>query len=257
VQQTVPAQPAGTCLLGSGGTPATDFPARTDAGATRLRNQHDHRQPGCGEPTASPPVAATLVSRPTIRAARSAAPASRPAVSGRDRGPATATAAAVRLAVRPILGRSNSSTATQSGADDGSGERNHPGGGHGPDDPLFTATGETNGGGDTGSVLISQYISRARAAATIQPLQLLRTMEDLFGVAAVARTRRSGPTSATPLSPVWLRSVPTCSTIPVGRRRLVSTLVGRAPTTPPGIAQAAHANGCRERSLGHPPAAAA
>ena len=50
-------------------------------------------------------------------------------------------------------------------------------------DPLFTATGATNGGGDTGSVLISPFI-RPGSVSTVyyNHYSWLRTMEDLFDV---------------------------------------------------------------------------
>ena len=61
-------------------------------------------------------------------------------------------------------------------------------------DPLFTATGETNGGGDTGSVLISQYIKPGTSSSVYyNHYSWLRTMEDLFGVAGTRRARRARP----------------------------------------------------------------
>ena len=54
-------------------------------------------------------------------------------------------------------------------------------------DPLFTSTGVTNGGGDTGSVLISPYISPgSQSDVFYNHYSWLRTMEDLFGVAAAS-----------------------------------------------------------------------
>ena len=54
-------------------------------------------------------------------------------------------------------------------------------------DPLFTATGETNGGGDTGSVLISSYIKPGTSSYVYyNHYSWLRTMEDLFGVASTS-----------------------------------------------------------------------
>jgi len=50
-------------------------------------------------------------------------------------------------------------------------------------DPLFTATGATNGGGDTGSVLISPYIRPGSVSYRFyNHYSWLRTMEDLFQV---------------------------------------------------------------------------
>ncbi len=54
-------------------------------------------------------------------------------------------------------------------------------------DPLFTATGVTNGGGDTGSVLISKYIKGGTTSRVFyNHYSWLRTMEDLFGVASTS-----------------------------------------------------------------------
>jgi hypothetical protein len=51
-------------------------------------------------------------------------------------------------------------------------------------DPLMDATDATNGGGDTGSVLISPYISPGTVSTTFyNHYSWLRTMEDLFDVA--------------------------------------------------------------------------
>ena len=51
-------------------------------------------------------------------------------------------------------------------------------------DPLMDATDATNGGGDTGSVLISQYIKPGTVSTTFyNHYSWLRTMEDLFDVA--------------------------------------------------------------------------
>jgi hypothetical protein len=50
-------------------------------------------------------------------------------------------------------------------------------------DPLFNATDPTNGGGDTGSVLISPYIQPGTSSSVFyNHYSWLRTMEDLFSV---------------------------------------------------------------------------
>jgi hypothetical protein len=50
-------------------------------------------------------------------------------------------------------------------------------------DPLFTSTGATNGGGDTGSVLISPFIKPGSVSSVFyNHYSWLRTMEDLFNV---------------------------------------------------------------------------
>ena len=54
-------------------------------------------------------------------------------------------------------------------------------------DPLFDATDATNGGGDTGSVLISPYILPGTTSSTFyNHYSWLRTMEDLFKVAGAS-----------------------------------------------------------------------
>ncbi len=55
-------------------------------------------------------------------------------------------------------------------------------------DPLFDATHATNGGGDTGSVLISPYIHPGTVSTRYyNHYSWLRTMEDLFGAAGSSR----------------------------------------------------------------------
>jgi hypothetical protein len=50
-------------------------------------------------------------------------------------------------------------------------------------DPLFDATDATTGGGDTGSVLISPYITPGSVSTVdYNHYSWLRTMEDLFNV---------------------------------------------------------------------------
>ncbi len=56
-------------------------------------------------------------------------------------------------------------------------------------DPLFDATDPTNGGGDTGSVLISPYIAPGSVSTTnYNHYSWLRTMEDLFDVSSCTGT---------------------------------------------------------------------
>ena len=56
------------------------------------------------------------------------------------------------------------------------------------DDPLFTATGATPGGGDTGSVLISPFIAPGtQSDRYYNHYSRLRTIEDLFAVGATSR----------------------------------------------------------------------
>ena len=55
-------------------------------------------------------------------------------------------------------------------------------------DPLFTSTGSTTGGGDTGSVLISPYIKPGSVSTVFyNHYSWLRTMEDLFAVKSASK----------------------------------------------------------------------
>jgi hypothetical protein len=55
-------------------------------------------------------------------------------------------------------------------------------------DPLFDATHPTNGGGDTGSVLISPYIRPGSVSTRFyNHYSWLRTMEDLFDASHASR----------------------------------------------------------------------
>jgi Phosphoesterase family len=55
-------------------------------------------------------------------------------------------------------------------------------------DPLYDATDATNGGGDTGSVLISPYIKPGSVSKRFyNHYSWLRTMEDLFAVSTKSK----------------------------------------------------------------------
>jgi hypothetical protein len=191
VAQTVPAKPAGTCLLGSGGTPASDFPARTDPlamapGGTSTITDN----PAVANPGGSPPTPANngIQADDTGRAVTgsgipagsfvgpvTAVPATATAANGSPGGEAyTASFELVDahgdavLTTGPVNGITLAGDTAQT-------------------DPLFTATGETNGGGDTGSVLISSYIKPGTSSYDYyNHYSWLRTMEDLFGVASTS-----------------------------------------------------------------------
>jgi Phosphoesterase family len=189
VEQTVPAQPAGTCLLGSGETPATDFPARMDPGATApLGTSTITDNPAVANPAASPPVLGNTgiqaddegraVSGNGIPAGSfvgpvTAVPTTATAANGTPGGEAyTASFELVDSngnpvqTTGPVSGIALAADTAQT-------------------DPLFNATGETNGGGDTGSVLISQYVKpKTSSSVYYNHYSWLRTMEDLFGVAS-------------------------------------------------------------------------
>jgi hypothetical protein len=191
VAQTVPAQPAGTCLLGSGETPSTDFPMRSDPGATAAAGSSVIvDSPAVANPAATPAVPANggiqaddegrAVSGTGIPAGSfvgpvDAVPTTATGASGTPGGEAyTASFQLVDANGNPVT-----TTAAVSGIS------------LAPDtaqtDPLFTATGETNGGGDTGSVLISPDIRPGTTSdVDYNHYSWLRTMEDLFGVASTS-----------------------------------------------------------------------
>ena len=187
--QTVPSLPAGTCLLGGGDTPAQRFPARIDPGATGAAGSTVITDnPANANPTATPAVAANagIQADDEGRAVTGNGIPAGSFVGPVDAVPATATApsgqpggevytASFQLVdaqgdpvqtTGPVSGITLSADSAQS-------------------DPLFTATGQTNGGGDTGSVLISPDITPGTTSETYyNHYSWLRTMEDLFGVAS-------------------------------------------------------------------------
>ncbi|MGO9961027.1 MAG: alkaline phosphatase family protein, partial [Solirubrobacteraceae bacterium] len=189
VEQTVPAKPAGTCLLGSGETPASDFPARTDPLATAPASTSTITDsPAVANPGGMPPTPANTgiqaddkgraVSGSGIPAGSfvgpvTAVPATATGPNGSPGGTAyTASFELVDANGDPVLTTGPVSGVTL--AVDSA-----------QTDPLFTATGETNGGGDTGSVLISSYIKPGTSSYDYyNHYSWLRTMEDLFGVAS-------------------------------------------------------------------------
>jgi hypothetical protein len=191
VDQTVPAQPAGTCLLGSGGTPASDFPARTDPLATAPAGTSTITDsPAVANPGGSPPTPANTGIQADDQG-RAVSGSGIPA--GSFVGPVTAVPVAATgpngspggtvytasfelvddngdpvLTTGPVSGITLAADTAQT-------------------DPLFTATGQTNGGGDTGSVLISSYIKPDTSSYVYyNHYSWLRTMEDMFGVASTS-----------------------------------------------------------------------
>jgi hypothetical protein len=167
VAQTVPPQPAGTCLLGGGGSPPA---ARSDAAATApagtstiadnaiLADDLGRAVTGAGIPAGAfvgpvthVPVAATApVQSGGFATTGSFTLVNNTGVPVNTTGAVSAIALAARTA---------------------------------QDDPLFTATGSTPGGGDTGSVLISPFIKPGTTSTRYyNHYSWLRTIEDLFAV---------------------------------------------------------------------------
>ena len=187
VAQTVPAKPAGTCLLGSAGTPASDFPARTDPLATAptgtstitdnpaVANAPAPANNGIQADDEGRAVSGSGIPAGSFVGPVTAVPTNATAANGSPGGEVyTASFELVDANGDPVL-----TTAPVSGialaADTAQ------------TDPLFTATGETNGGGDTGSVLISSYIKPGTSSYDYyNHYSWLRTMEDMFGVASAS-----------------------------------------------------------------------
>jgi hypothetical protein len=167
VSQTVPAKPAGTCLLGGGNhSPGArvDGHATASLGASVISDNaavitdEGRSVTGTGIPSGAfvGPVTDTPVT------ATSASQSGGSADAG--------SFELVDASGNPLL-----TTAAVSGVTLGA-ETN-------ASDPLFDATDPTAGGGDTGSVLISPYIQPGtRSNAFYNHYSWLRTMEDLFQV---------------------------------------------------------------------------
>ncbi len=167
VAQTVPAQPAGTCLLGGGShSPG----ARTDKGATANEGSSTIADNSVVATDAGRSVTGTGIPAGAYVGQVTDTPvtASAPSQSGGfvDTGSFTLVNA---------TGEPLSSTAAVSGVTLGA---RTP-----ATDPLYDATDATTGGGDTGSVLISPYINPGSTSTVYyNHYSWLRTMEDLFNV---------------------------------------------------------------------------
>ena len=167
VAQTIPSQPAGTCLLGGGNPvpgPRTDAGATAGAGVSVITDNSavitDQGRSVTG--TGIPPGA--FVGTVTDTPATATAPAQSGGLA--DTGSFTLVDA---------HGQPLSTTAAVSGVTLGA---RTP-----ATDPLFDATDATTGGGDTGSVLISPFIKPGTVSNVFyNHYSWLRTMEDLFSV---------------------------------------------------------------------------
>ena len=171
VAQTVPRRPAGTCILGGGSSvpgPRTDSAATAAAhSATIADNAAVATDPGRSVSGAGIPADA-FVGKVTDTPTKATAPIQ----SGGfvDIG----SFRLVDSSGRPLQTTSAVSGVVLGPRDPGS-------------DPLYDAKDPTNGGGDTGSVLISPYI-RPGSVSTVyyNHYSWLRTIEDLFNVARVS-----------------------------------------------------------------------
>ena len=164
VAQTIPSQPLGTCILGGG----SNVPgARTDAGASAAANT------------------ATIVDNAVVAtdAGRAVTGAGIPvgALVGKVTDTPTIPASSTDPAdvgfftLVDATGKALDTTGPVSGVVLGARTPSS--------DPLFDATDATTGGGDTGSVLISPYITPGTVSTVdYNHYSWLRTMEDLFNV---------------------------------------------------------------------------
>jgi hypothetical protein len=168
VAQTVPSQPAGTCILGGGGhVPG----ARTDtatapSGSTTIDDNSIVATDVGRTVTGTGIPAGAFVGQVTDT------PVTATGASGTSGGIAdTGSFTLVNTSGQPLATTEPVSSITL-GAESPS------------SDPLYDANDPTTGGGDTGSVLISPYI-RPGSVSTVyyNHYSWLRTMEDLFDVA--------------------------------------------------------------------------
>ena len=168
VAQTVPSQPAGTCILGGGShSPG----ARTDAGATAAAGS---------TVVADNSVTATDTGRSVtgtgIPAGAYVGPVTDTPVTATAPSQSGGTVDTGSFTLLDASGNPLTTTGPVSGITLGAETAQS--------DPLFDYGDATNGGGDTGSVLISPFITPGSVSTTYyNHYSWLRTMEDLFNVA--------------------------------------------------------------------------
>ncbi len=171
VAQTVPPQPAGTCLLGGGShSPA----GRTDAGATAATATSTIADNAILADDLGRAVAGTGIPAGAFVGPVTHVPvtATQPSQSGGFAS--TGSFTLVNSSGVPVVTTGAVSGITLAART-------------AQDDPLFTATGSTPGGGDTGSVLISPYIKPGTTSTRYyNHYSWLRTIEDLFAVGATS-----------------------------------------------------------------------
>ena len=172
VAQTVPKQPAGTCLLGGAEHPPgprTDAAATASVGSTTITDNSitvidkGRAVSGAGIP------AGAFVGTVTNSFVNAIAP------SSADGFVITGLFALVNASGQPLATTGAVSGITLAAETPQT-------------DPLFDATHATTGGGDTGSVLISPYIKPGSVSKRFyNHYSWLRTMEDLFAVSTKSK----------------------------------------------------------------------
>ncbi len=170
VAQTFPAQPSGTCLLGGG---SLSPGARADAGATAADNVDVIDDNSAVATDVGRTVAGTNVPAGAFVGQVTDTPTTATGPNGSAGGFVDiGSFTLVDSRDRPVY-----TTGPVSGVTLGA---QVPG-----TDPLYNADSPTTGGGDTGSVLISPYITPGSVSTRFyNHYSWLRTMEDLFDVSA-------------------------------------------------------------------------
>ena len=169
VAQTVPAQPDGTCLLGGGSNPPG---ARADTGASAPMGVSTIRDDA---------IVATDTGR-SVTGAGIPAGAFVGKVTDASNAPDIPNGGAAATGLFTLVDASGNVLATTAPVAGITLGARTP-----ATDPLFNATDPTTGGGDTGSVLISPYITPGTVSTVFyNHYSWLRTMEDLFGVATAS-----------------------------------------------------------------------
>ncbi len=171
VAQTVPSQPVGTCILGGGAGvpgPRTDAGATAAAGTSTITDNAIVATDTGRSVTGSGVPSGALVGQVTNTPNTPTVPSQGGGLA--DTGSFTLVGAS---------GQPAQTTGPVSGVTLGA---RSP-----ATDPLFDATDPTTGGGDTGSVLISPYITPGTVSSVYyNHYSWLRTMEDLFNVRRAA-----------------------------------------------------------------------
>ena len=172
IAQTVPPQPASTCLLGGG----SHVPgARSDSSANAAAGSATVNDNSAVATDAGRTVTGTGIPA----GAYVGAVTDTPKTATGPRGTAGGTVDTGSFTLVDSGGNSLQTSGAVSGVTLGA---RTP-----ATDPLFSATDATNGGGDTGSVLISPYIAPGTSSDTYyNHYSWLRTMEDLFAVGSVS-----------------------------------------------------------------------
>ena len=168
VAQTVPSQPAGTCILGGGShSPG----ARTDAGATAAAGSTV-----ITDNSATATDTGRSVTGAGIPAGAYVGPVTDTPVTATAPSQSGGTVDTGSFTLLDASGDPLTTTGPVSGITLGAETAQT--------DPLFNYGDATNGGGDTGSVLISPFIKPGSVSKTdYNHYSWLRTMEDLFSVA--------------------------------------------------------------------------